>query len=117
MSKRKRENGTTIEVFPLLELDEHAKKRRVLPHEDLNVNVDLGESEVDFATLMRKHLVSLHQGLQAQWSCVCQRCSGLGIRLSLPQRKKSQMETTFEVFFGLQSQSEVTFQEAKITVK
>lgn len=116
MSKRKRENGTAIEVFPLLELD--AKKRRVLPDEVLYTSDDMGESGVDCAILMRKHLVSLHQGLQAQWNCVCRRCSGLGMRLSLPQRKKkSQMETTFDAFFGIQSQSEVTFHEAKITVK
>lgn len=115
-SKRKRENDSAIEGRSALEME--AKKRRILPHKASSLSNDMGESEEDFAISMRNHLVSLHQAFQAHWTCECQRCSSLGVRLSLPQRKmNSQMETTFEVFFGIQSESEVVFQEAKITVK
>jgi hypothetical protein len=116
ISKRKRENDAAIEELSRMEMG--AKKRRALPREEPNVGDDVGEPEADFAILMRKRSVSLHQGLRTQWTCVCQRCSGLSVRLSLPQRKKSsQMETCFEVFFGVRSLLAVTLQEAKITVK
>ena len=115
ISKRKRENNAAIEELSRLEME--AKKRRVLPREEPNVGDDIGEPEVDFAILMRKHSVSLHQGLRTHWTCVCQRCSGLSVRLSLPQRKNSRMETCFEVFFGVRSLLAITLQEAKITVK
>lgn len=116
VSKRKRENDAAIEELALLEME--AKKRRVLPREEPNVSDDMGEPEVDFAILMRKHSVSLHQGLRTHWTCVCQRCSGLSVRLSVPQPKRSsQMETCFEVFFGVRSLLTITLQEAKITVK
>ncbi|PTB43260.1 hypothetical protein M441DRAFT_134148 [Trichoderma asperellum CBS 433.97] len=116
ISKRKRGNDSTIEHLSPLEME--AKKRRVLSHDVLNMSNDLGEPKVDLASLTRKHLVSLHQALQAHWTCVCQKCSGLSVRLSLPRLKMdSQMETTFEVLFGMQSQSEVKFQESKITIK
>lgn len=114
--KRKRESDAAIEELSLLEMD--SKKRRFLPHREPNMNDSMGESEVDFAILMRKHLVSLHQGLQAHWTCVCHGCSGLGVRLSLPQRNMtSQIETILEVFFEVRSGSDVTFQEAMITIK
>ena len=116
ISKRKRENDAAIKELSRLEVD--AKKRRVLPREEPNVGDDVDEPEADFAILMRKHSVSLHQGLRTHWACVCQRCSGLSVRLSLPQRKKSsQMETCFEVFFGVRSLLAIALQEAKITVK
>jgi len=116
ISKRKRENDAAIEELSRLEMG--AKKRRVLPREEPNVGDVMGEREADFAILMRKHSVSLHQGLRTHWTCVCQGCSGLSVRLSLPQRKKSsQMETCFEVFFGVRSLHAITLQEAKITVK
>lgn len=114
-SKRKRENAAAIGELSRLEME--AKKRRVLPREEPNVGDDMGEPEVDFTILMRKNSVSLHQGLLTHWTCVCQRCSGLSVRLSLPQRKGSQMETCFEVFFGVRSLLAITLQEAKITVK
>lgn len=116
ISKRKRENDAALEELSCLETE--AKKRRLLPREEPNVGDDIDEPEADFAILMRKHSVSLHQGLRTHWTCVCQRCSGLSVRLSLPQRKKSsQMETCFEVFFGVRSVLAITLQEAKITVK
>ncbi|OBT76497.1 hypothetical protein VF21_03946 [Pseudogymnoascus sp. 05NY08] len=116
VSKRKRENDAAIGELALLEME--AKKRRVLPREEPNVSDDMGEPEVDFAILMRRHSVSLHQGLRTHWTCVCQRCSGLSVRLSVPQPKSSsQMETCFEVFFGVRSLLTITLQEAKITVK
>ncbi|KAI1178589.1 hypothetical protein F4777DRAFT_77819 [Nemania sp. FL0916] len=116
ISKRKRENDAAIEQLSRLETE--AKKRRVLPREEVHAGDDIDEPEADFAMMMRKHSVSLHQGLQTHWTCVCQNCSGLSVRLSLPQRKKnSQLETCFEVFFGVRSLLAITLQEAKITVK
>jgi hypothetical protein len=115
-SKRKRENDAALKE--LLSLDLQSKKRRVLPREETNIGDDIGEPEADFAIFMRKHSMSLHQGLRRHWTCVCQKCSGLSVRLSLPQWKKSsQMETCFEVFFGVRSLLAITLQEAKITVK
>ena len=116
ISKRKRENDAAIEE--LSHLDMEAKKRRVLPREEPNVGDDIEEPEADFAMLMRKHSVSLHHGLRTHWTCVCQKCSDLSVRLSLPQRKKgSKIESCFEVFFGVRSLLAITLQEAKITVK
>ena len=112
----KRKRDAAIEELSRLEME--TKKRRVLPREELNVGDDMEEPEADFPILMRKHSVSLHQGLRTHWTCVCQRCSGLSVRLSLPQRKgSSQVETCFEVFFGVRSLLAITLQEAKITVK
>lgn len=116
ISKRKRDNDAAIEELSRLEME--AKKRRVLSREELNTSDDMDESEADFAILMRKHSKSLHQGLRIHWTCVCQKCSSLSVRLSLPQRKRSSpMETCFEVFFGMRSSLAFTSQEAKITVK
>lgn len=116
VSKRKRENDAAIE--DLSRLEREAKKRRVLPREELNTVDDVDEPEADFALLLRKHSMSLHQGLQTHWTCVCQKCSSLSVRVSVPQRKKSsQLETCFEVFFGVRSLLAIASQEAKITVK
>jgi hypothetical protein len=116
LSKRKRENDAAIEELSQLDLD--AKKRRVLSREEPNMGDDIVEPEADVAMLMRKHSVSLHHALRTHWSCVCQNCSGLSVRLSLPQRKKgSKIELCFEVFFGVRSPLAITLQEAKITVK
>lgn len=115
VSKRKRVNDAAIKE--LSSLDRESKKRRVLPREETNIGDDVSEPEADFAILMRKHSMSLHQGLRTHWTCVCQKCSGLSVRLSLPQKTSSQMETCFELFFGVQSLLATTLQEAKITVK
>ena len=62
--------------------------------------------------------MSLDQALRKQWVCVCTKCSGLSVRLSLPQHKKDTgAETSFEVFFGVQSIPATVLQEARITVK
>ncbi|KAF2654351.1 hypothetical protein K491DRAFT_600940 [Lophiostoma macrostomum CBS 122681] len=116
ISKRKREIDAAIEE--LSHLDKEAKKRRVLPREDPNVVDNVEEPEADFAMMLRKHSVLLHHGLRTQWTCICQKCSGLSVRLSLPQRKKgTKLESCFEVFFGVRSLLAITLQEAKITVK
>lgn len=116
IGKRKRERGAVIEQ--LSQLDMQGKRRRVLLREETNMGDDISEPEADFAILMRKHSLSLHQGLRTHWTCVCQNCSGLSVRLALPQRKKSsQMESCFEVFFGVRSLLTITLQEGKITVK
>lgn len=116
ISKRKRENEAAIEELARLDMD--AKKRRNLPREEPDASDGMGEPDIDFAILMREHSVSLHQGLCTHWTCVCQKCSGFSLGLSLPQRKKgSPMETCFEVFFGVRYLLATTLQEAKITVK
>ncbi|KAI9926347.1 hypothetical protein MW887_004111 [Aspergillus wentii] len=67
ISKRKREYTAAIEE--LSRMDMEAKKHRVLPREEPNVDDDMGDPEAEFAILMRKHSMSLHQGLRAHWSC------------------------------------------------
>ena len=117
VTKRKREQEAGIEEFS--RLNGETKKRRVLPREEPNVDDDIEDPEADFAMLMRKHLVSLDNALRQHWICVCQKCSGLSVRLSLPKRKKgNKVETEFEVFFGVRNNLlATTLQEAKITVK
>lgn len=116
-SKRKRENAAAIQELSVL--DREAKKRRVLPREELTMSDDNDKPEADFAILMRRHLVSLDNALRTHWVCVCQKCSGLSVRLSLPQQTKKgpTVETCFEVFFGARSVLTTTLQEAKITIK
>ncbi len=116
ISKRKRENEAAIQEFVGLNTD--AKRRRVVTREEPSAADDIEEPEVDFAILLRRHSESLHQGLRTQWSCVCQKCSGLSVGLALPLRgKSSHEEVSFEMFFCVRSLSENTLQEAKITVK
>lgn len=116
ISKRKRDNDAAIEE--LSQLDREAKKLRVLPREEPVAGDNIEEPEAEFAMLIRRHSVSLDNALRTHWICVCQKCSGLSVRLSLPQRKKgSKVETCFDVFFGVRSLLATTLQEAKITVK
>jgi hypothetical protein len=94
------------------------KKRRVIVRDDPDAVDDANTPEADFAIRARKLSMSLYQGLQTHWACVCQRCSRLSVGLSLPPpRKSSPLETSFEVFFGVQSLLQVSLQEAKITIK
>lgn len=100
ISKRKRDNNAAIEELSCP--DREGKKRRVLLHEDPSVSDNAEEPEAEWAMLMRKHLLSLHHGLHTHWTCVCQGCSVLSVRISLPQRKEgSKMDSCFEVFFGV----------------
>lgn len=116
VNKRRRENDAVIQE--LSHLDREAKKRRVLLREEPNAGDNLEVPDADFAMLMRRHLGSLDNALRKHWICVCQKCSGLSVRLSLPQQKKDfKVETCFEVFFGVRSLLATTLQEAKITVK
>lgn len=116
VSKRKREIDAVIEE--LSQLDREAKKRRALPREEPTASDNLEDPYPDVAMLTRKHLVSLNNALRAHWICVCQKCSGLSVRLSMPQQRKDlEVETCFEVFFGVRSLLATTLQEAKITVK
>ncbi|PMD47898.1 subtilisin-like protein [Hyaloscypha variabilis F] len=116
VSKRRRECDDAIEE--LLHLDQERKKRRVLPREEPTHGSNLEDPNADFAVLMRRHLVSLDNALRRHWVCVCQKCSGLSVRLSLPQHKKDlEAEASFEVFFGVRSVPATALQEAKITVK
>lgn len=116
LSKRRRESDAVI--HQLSYLDREVKKRRVLPREESNAAENLEEPNADFAMLMRRHLVSLDNALRKQWICVCQKCSGLSVRLALPhQNRYFTVETCFEVFFGVRSLLANTLQEAKITVK
>ncbi|KAL9063223.1 MAG: hypothetical protein Q9161_009578 [Pseudevernia consocians] len=114
--KRKREKDAILEE--LSRMDMQARKRRILHREEAEVDDEIGAPEADLAILTRRHSMSLHQGLRTQWTCVCQKCAGLSVRLSLPRREKSsQSETCFEVSFGIRSLLAITQQEGKITVK
>lgn len=116
VSKRKRENDAAIEELSNLATD--AKKRRVIARDEPDVSDRIEEPEADKAILMRRHSLSLHYGLRRHWICTCQKCSGMSVRLSLPQQKKgSKNESCFEVFFGVRSLLATELQEAKITVK
>ncbi|KAH0494690.1 hypothetical protein TgHK011_008281 [Trichoderma gracile] len=116
VSKRKRDSDTVIQE--LSNMDREARKRRVLAREEPTAADNVEEPDADFAVLMRRHLVSLDNALRKHWVCVCQKCSGLSVRLSLPQHKKDfNAETSFEVFFGVRSPIETALQEAKITIK
>lgn len=118
ISKRGRECDDAIQELSLLEQDR--KKRRVLPREEPAHESSLEDPDADFAVLMRRHLVTLDNALRRHWVCVCQKCSGLSVRLSLPQHKQGtnlESEVSFEVFFGVRSLPASILQEAKITVK
>ncbi|PSR80203.1 hypothetical protein BD289DRAFT_374413 [Coniella lustricola] len=116
VSKRRRECDDAIQELLLLE--QESKKRRVLPREEATHGTNLEDPDADFAVLMRRHLVSLDNALRRHWVCVCRKCSGLSVRLSLPQHKKDlEAEASFEVFFGVRSVPATALQEARITVK
>jgi hypothetical protein len=111
VSKRKRDADPVMQELSLME----TKKRKVQPREDPSSGESLDDPNADFAVLMRGHLLSLEHALRRHWVCVCQSCSGLSVRLSLPQQDK--VEMSFEVFFGVRSVFTTVMQEAKITVK
>jgi hypothetical protein len=116
VGKRRRECDDAIQE--LLQLEQGKKKRRVLPRDEPTHESELEGSDADFAVLMRRHLMSLDHALRRHWVCVCQKCSGLSVRLSLPRHKKDlEAEASFEVFFGVRSVPATALQEAKITVK
>lgn len=116
VSKQGRKSDAIIEELSYLYRE--AEKRRVLPREEPSTGDKLEDPDADFAILTRKRLVSLNNALRKQWLCVCQNCSGLSVRLSVPKREKSsKMETSFEVFFGVRFLLATTMQEGKITVK
>ena len=99
-------------------MDTLTKKRRVIVRDDPDAVDDANAPEADFAIRARKRSMSLYQGLRTHWTCVCQKCSRLSVRLLLPPpRKSSPSDTSFEVFFGVQSLLQVSLQEAKITIK
>jgi hypothetical protein len=94
------------------------KKRRIIVRDNPDAVDDANAPEADFAIRARKQSMLLYQGLRTHWTCVCQKCSRLTVRLSLPPPgKSSPLETSFEVFFGVQSLLQVSLQEAKITIK
>ena len=117
-SSRKRKHEKDAIVEELSRMDMHRRKRRVLHREETEVDDKIGAPEADLAIITRRHSMSLHQGLRTHWTCVCQKCAALSVRLSLPRREKSsQSETCFEVSFGIRSLFAITQQEGKITVK
>ncbi|EGP87251.1 uncharacterized protein MYCGRDRAFT_93376 [Zymoseptoria tritici IPO323] len=117
VGKRRRECDDAIQE--LSNLDQENKRRRILPiREEPAHGSDVEDPNADFAVLMRRHLVSLDNALRRHWVCVCQKCSGLSVRLSLPHNKKDvEAEASFEVFFGVRSVPATALQEARITVK
>ena len=118
VGKRGRECDDVIQE--LSQLEQCRKKRRVLPGEETTREPTLDDpSRLDSTVLMRRHLVSLDDALRRHWVCVCQKCSGLSVRLSLPHHKGTNLESeaSFEVFFGVRSVPAIILQEARITVK
>jgi len=118
VGKRGREREDVIRE--LSQLEEDRKKRRVLPREEPTRESSLDNLDVDFAVRVRGHLVALDNALRRHWVCVCKKCSGLSVRLSLPQHMQSanlKSEVSFEVVFGVQSVPAGILQEARITVK
>lgn len=99
-------------------MSRETNKRRVVTHDEPIAGGNTADSNADLAVLMRRHLSSLDKALRNNWVCVCHKCSGLSVRLLLPQQMKgSTVETSFEVFFGVRNVLTTTLQEAKITVK
>ncbi|EWG53143.1 hypothetical protein FVEG_17063 [Fusarium verticillioides 7600] len=116
LSKRKRDQDPLLEEFR--RMDTVTKKRRIIVRDNPDAVDDAKAPEADFAIRARKQSMSLYQGLRTHWTCVCQKCSRLSVRLSLPPPSKSSpLETSFEVFFGVKSLLQVSLQEAKITIK
>lgn len=115
VGKRSRQRDQIIEEIEYMDRD--SKKRRVIAREEPSAGDNFEEGDTDLAMLTRRHLVSLDNALRKQWVCVCQKCSGLSVRLSLPQKKDSKDETSFDVFFGIRSVPAISLQEAKITIK
>ncbi|KAF5530947.1 intracellular serine protease [Fusarium mexicanum] len=116
LSKRKRDQDPLLEEFQ--NMDTLTKKRRIIARDSPDAVDDGNAPEADFAIRARKQSMSLYQGLRTHWTCVCQKCSRLSVRLSLPPPSKSSpLETSFEVFFGVKSLLQVSLQEAKITIK
>ncbi|KAL2205461.1 hypothetical protein CC79DRAFT_1276231 [Sarocladium strictum] len=117
---RKRGRDCDDAIQALSQLEQDRKKRRVLPSEETRESTLDDPSRLDSAVLMRRHLVSLDHALRRHWVCVCHKCSGLSVRLSLPHHKKAtnlESEANFEVFFGVRSMPAGILQEARITVK
>lgn len=116
--RRKRERQCDDILNALGNLKQESKRRRVLCREEPSHEPSSQEPDADFAVLMRRHLITLDNALRRHWVCVCQRCSGLTVRLSLPQHTRGlEAEVSFEVFFGVRSVPATALQEGKITVK
>lgn len=114
--KRERRCDDILDEFGILE--QESKKRRVLCRHEPSHEPSSHEPDADFAMLMRRHLMTLDDALRRHWVCVCQKCSGLTVRLSLPQHTRGlEAEASFEVFFGVRSVPATALQEGKITVK
>jgi hypothetical protein len=116
--KRRREIDVSDLSEQILQLGRKTNKRRVMTRDQPIASDDLADPNADLAVLMRRHLSSLNRALRNNWICVCHKCSGLSVRLLLPQQMKgSTLETSFEVFFGVRDVLATTLQEAKITIK
>jgi hypothetical protein len=89
--------------------DSHAAKKQ---------RISLPDPDVELVVLMRRHLASLDNALRSCWICHCLKCSGLNVRLSLPQHERNlAAEARFDVFFVLRAGMADVLQEAQITVK
>ncbi|RBR08918.1 uncharacterized protein FIESC28_10098 [Fusarium coffeatum] len=101
------------------EIDSQESKRRQVPYrQESSHEPSSQDPDADFAMLMRRHLMTLDDALRMHWVCVCQKCSGLTVGLSLPRHTRGlEAEASFEVFFGVRSVPATTLQEGKITVK
>lgn len=118
LESRQYEVWRKTDAFLQCDDEQQRKKRRVLRPEEPSDKPGVGSSNADFAVLMRRHLKSLDNALRMHWVCVCDRCSGLSVRLLLPQyRNDLDAEANFEVLFGVRRLYAKTLQEAKITVR
>lgn len=116
VGKRRREGDAVLDGISHVERE--VKRHRGLPREEPEAADDLEDPDADLAMLMRRDLASLDDALRKHWVCVCQKCSGLSVRLALPQQRRDiKAGTCYEVFFGIRSLPAPTMQEAKITIR
>jgi hypothetical protein len=118
LESRQYEVWRKTDAFLQYDDEQQRKKRRVLRPEEPSDKPGIGSSDADSAVLVRRHLISLDNALRMHWVCICDKCSGLSVRLLLPQyRNDLDAEASFEVLFGVRRLSAKTLQEARITVR
>ena len=116
VGKRRREGDAVLDGIS--HVDRVVKRHRGLPREEPEAVDNLEDPDADLAMLMRRDLAFLDDALRKHWVCVCQKCSGLSVRLALPQQRRDiKAGTCYEVFFSVRSPLAPTMQEAKITIK
>lgn len=117
-SKRKRNDDAGDLIEQIWHLGRETRKRQAMEHDEPIASDNTADPHADLAVLLRRHLSSLDKALRNNWVCTCRKCSGLSVRLLMPQLMKgSTFETSFDVFFNVRNVLNTQVQEAKITVK